>query len=193
MAPWSPRRILGATGFQQAGLSSLSRRRRHLGRIRVRAFDAGRGRAAVDPAGGHSRTADALSASELPSARRSATRFSRIGRSSVKTTTSAITAQACIRNCARWSRHSATPAAPIWIGAGASRTAREPYTFTRAEPRYRRPFPGLDDDEQVRHKGELVYPNLFLSVACDHVAAFILWPPRRGAYRYHLPFPVRAP
>ena len=43
----------------------------------------------------------------------------------------------------------------------------------------RRAFPGLDADEQVRHKGELVYPNLFLSVACDHVAAFILQP--RGA------------
>jgi Rieske 2Fe-2S family protein len=36
-------------------------------------------------------------------------------------------------------------------------------------------------DEQVRHKGELVYPNLFLSAACDHVAAFILQP--RGAER----------
>ena len=35
---------------------------------------------------------------------------------------------------------------------------------------------GLDADEQVRHKGELVYPTLFLSAACDHVAAFILTP-----------------
>ena len=26
----------------------------------------------------------------------------------------------------------------------------------------------------MRHKGELVYPNLFLSLACDHVAVFIL-------------------
>jgi len=33
----------------------------------------------------------------------------------------------------------------------------------------------------VRHKGELVYPNLFLSLACEHVAAFILRP--RGAAR----------
>jgi hypothetical protein len=39
----------------------------------------------------------------------------------------------------------------------------------------------LDADEQVRHKGELVYPNVFLSVACDHVAAFILQP--RGPER----------
>ncbi|HXA36909.1 MAG TPA: aromatic ring-hydroxylating dioxygenase subunit alpha [Steroidobacteraceae bacterium] len=50
------------------------------------------------------------------------------------------------------------------------------YTFTHSGTSARRAFPGLDADEQVRHKGELVYPNLFLSVACDHVAAFILQP-----------------
>jgi glycine betaine catabolism A len=50
------------------------------------------------------------------------------------------------------------------------------YTFTRSGTTRRRAFPGLDADEQVRHKGELVYPNVFLSVACDHVAAFILQP-----------------
>jgi Rieske 2Fe-2S family protein len=50
------------------------------------------------------------------------------------------------------------------------------YTFTHTGTTSRRPFPGLDEDEQVRHKGELVYPNLFLSVACDHVAAFVLQP-----------------
>ena len=55
------------------------------------------------------------------------------------------------------------------------------YTFTHSGTTARRAFPGLDADEQVRHKGELVYPNLFLSVACDHVAAFILQP--RGAER----------
>ncbi len=50
------------------------------------------------------------------------------------------------------------------------------YTFTHSGTAARRPFPGLDADEQVRHKGELVYPNMFLSVACEHVAAFILRP-----------------
>jgi Rieske 2Fe-2S family protein len=50
------------------------------------------------------------------------------------------------------------------------------YTFTSSGTTVRRPFPGLNDDERVRHKGELVYPNLFLSAACDHVAAFILRP-----------------
>ena len=50
------------------------------------------------------------------------------------------------------------------------------YTFTASGTTVRRAFPGLTDDERVRHKGELAYPNLFLSVACDHVAAFILRP-----------------
>jgi len=55
------------------------------------------------------------------------------------------------------------------------------YTFTLSGTTKRRPFPGLDADEQVRHKGELIYPNLFVSLACDHVAVFILEP--RGAAR----------
>ena len=58
------------------------------------------------------------------------------------------------------------------------------YTFTDSGITARRPFPGLNEDEQVRHKGELVYPNLFLSVACDHVAAFLLQP--RGPDRTHI-------
>ena len=55
------------------------------------------------------------------------------------------------------------------------------YTFTGTGTTARRAFPGLNEDEQVRHKGELVYPNLFVSLACDHVAVFILQP--RGAAR----------
>lgn len=47
-------------------------------------------------------------------------------------------------------------------------------TFTVSGVSSRRSFPGLDEDEQVRHKGELVYPNLFLSLSREHVAAFIL-------------------
>ena len=50
------------------------------------------------------------------------------------------------------------------------------YTFTRSGTSRRRPFPTLSEEERVRHKGELVYPNLFLSLACDHVAAFVLQP-----------------
>jgi glycine betaine catabolism A len=49
-------------------------------------------------------------------------------------------------------------------------------TFTWTGKTKRAPFPGLNEDEQARHKGELIYPNLMLSLACDHVAAFTLWP-----------------
>jgi Rieske 2Fe-2S family protein len=47
-------------------------------------------------------------------------------------------------------------------------------TFTFSGESSRRSFPALDEDEQVRHKGDLVYPNLFLSLAREHVVAFIL-------------------
>jgi len=49
-------------------------------------------------------------------------------------------------------------------------------TFTWTGKTNRAPFRGLNDDEKVRHKGELIYPNLMLSLACDHAAAFSLWP-----------------
>jgi Rieske 2Fe-2S family protein len=49
-------------------------------------------------------------------------------------------------------------------------------TFTFSGTTARAPFPGLNDDEKVRHKGELIYPNFMLSLAADHVAAFTLWP-----------------
>jgi glycine betaine catabolism A len=50
------------------------------------------------------------------------------------------------------------------------------FTFTRSGTTSRAPFPGLSEAEKLRHKGELVYPNLFLSLSSDHVAAFILTP-----------------
>ena len=50
------------------------------------------------------------------------------------------------------------------------------YTFTSSGTTRRRAFPTLNEDERVRHKGELAYPNLFLSLACDHAAVFILEP-----------------
>ena len=49
-------------------------------------------------------------------------------------------------------------------------------TFTWTGTTDRAPFPGLNEDERTRHKGELNYPNLFLSLAADHVTAYILWP-----------------
>jgi Rieske 2Fe-2S family protein len=50
------------------------------------------------------------------------------------------------------------------------------YTFTQRGTSSRRAFPSLNQDERERHKGELVYPNLFVSLACDHAAVFILLP-----------------
>ncbi|MGH7580568.1 MAG: aromatic ring-hydroxylating oxygenase subunit alpha [Gemmatimonadales bacterium] len=50
------------------------------------------------------------------------------------------------------------------------------WTFTGNGTSNRAPFEGLNEDERVRHKGELVYPNLLLSLAAEHVAAFTLWP-----------------
>ncbi len=47
-------------------------------------------------------------------------------------------------------------------------------TFTKSGTTNRRFFPGLNADEQVRHKGDLLYPNLFVSMASDHGAVFIL-------------------
>lgn len=50
------------------------------------------------------------------------------------------------------------------------------YTFTRTGKTKRAPFAGLSEEEKIRHKGELCFPNLMISLACDHVAAFLLWP-----------------
>ncbi len=45
------------------------------------------------------------------------------------------------------------------------------WTFTTTGTSTRSPFPDLDEAERVRHKGELVYPNLLLSLSAEHVAA----------------------
>jgi len=55
------------------------------------------------------------------------------------------------------------------------------YTFSYSGKTDRRPFPTLNEDERQRHKGEVLYPNLFVSLACDHAAVFILQP--RGPER----------
>ncbi len=49
-------------------------------------------------------------------------------------------------------------------------------TFSLSGTTTRAPLAGLDEHERTRHKGELVYPNLMLSLACDHVAAFSVFP-----------------
>lgn len=50
------------------------------------------------------------------------------------------------------------------------------WTFTASGTSTRAPFPGLSDTEKTHHKGEVAYPNLLLSLAAEHVAAFVLWP-----------------
>jgi len=50
------------------------------------------------------------------------------------------------------------------------------WTFTHSGTSAREAFPGLSDDERVRHKGELIYPNFMISLSADHVAAFTVWP-----------------
>jgi Rieske 2Fe-2S family protein len=47
-------------------------------------------------------------------------------------------------------------------------------TYTATGTSSRASFPGLNDIERVNHFGELIYPNLMLSLSRDHVAAFIL-------------------
>lgn len=49
-------------------------------------------------------------------------------------------------------------------------------TFTWNGTTTRSSFPDLDEYERIRHRGELVYPNLMLSLSHDHVAAFLIWP-----------------
>ena len=55
------------------------------------------------------------------------------------------------------------------------------WTFTTTGTTTRQALPGLSEAERVRHKGDLVYPNLMLSASADHVAAFVLRP--RGVDR----------
>lgn len=53
-------------------------------------------------------------------------------------------------------------------------------TFTASGQTTRAPFPGLDANELVRHKGELIYPNCMISLSMDHVAVFTLFPRDAG-------------
>lgn len=50
------------------------------------------------------------------------------------------------------------------------------YTFTPSGTTTRLPFPGLNEDEKVLHLGEQMFPNLLVSLSCDHVAVFVIWP-----------------
>jgi Rieske 2Fe-2S family protein len=49
-------------------------------------------------------------------------------------------------------------------------------TFTLTGTTNRAPFPGLSQQDRERHIGELILPNLMLSLSADHIAAFTVWP-----------------
>ena len=53
-------------------------------------------------------------------------------------------------------------------------------TFTFSGQTTRAPFPGLDENEKIKHKGELIYPNFMISLSMDHVAAFTVFPRDAG-------------
>ena len=53
-------------------------------------------------------------------------------------------------------------------------------TFTASGQTARGPFPGLDENELVKHKGELIYPNFLISASMDHIAAFTVFPRDAG-------------
>jgi Rieske 2Fe-2S family protein len=54
------------------------------------------------------------------------------------------------------------------------------WTFTMSGTTHRRPFAGLNEDELIRHKGELIYPNFMCSLSAEHAAAFTVWPQGPG-------------
>lgn len=62
------------------------------------------------------------------------------------------------------------------------------WTYTFSGTTNRKPFAGLSELEKIRHKGELIYPNLMLSMSADHGAAFILWPIAPGRTRVDVRF-----
>ncbi len=67
------------------------------------------------------------------------------------------------------------------------------FTFTRSGVSDRSPFPDLSEQEKSRHKGELVYPNLFLSLSPEHVVAFRLLPEAPDRTRIFCDFLFDAP
>jgi Rieske 2Fe-2S family protein len=73
------------------------------------------------------------------------------------------------------------PAFRVQGGAGLDWDSGVPHrpgadTYSMSGTSKRASFPRLNEDERINHKGELVYPNLMLSLSREHAAAFRLWP-----------------
>jgi glycine betaine catabolism A len=62
------------------------------------------------------------------------------------------------------------------------------WTYTFSGTTNRKPFDTLDEHERINHKGELIYPNLMLSMSAEHGAAFLLWPMAAGRTRVECRF-----
>ena len=158
------------------GLRPAPGRRRDLAAVRVRAPDAGAGRAAVRAGGARGRDARATTASATWSPGRCCATTSRpTTRCCSRTTTSATTAGPCTPSCPGWCRRSPAAASDLDWDQGIPHREGA-WTFTMTGTTDRAPLPGLDEHERTRHKGDLVYPNLMLSASADHVAAFVLHP-----------------
>ena len=106
----------------------------------------------------------------------SSTRSRPIGRRSSRTTTSATTAARSTPNSASWSPPSRQGGGADLDWENGIEHREGAWTFTATGTTNRQPFPGLSPEEKERHKGQLIYPNLMLSLSADHVAAFTLWP-----------------
>ncbi len=61
-----------------------------------------------------------------------------------------------------------------WDNGVPHRPGADTYSMTGISKRAS--FPRLNEEERVKHKGELVYPNLMLSLSREHAVAFRLWP-----------------
>jgi Rieske 2Fe-2S family protein len=68
-----------------------------------------------------------------------------------------------------------------WAAGIEHRAGAWTFSFSGGSPRT--PFGDLDADERVRHKGELIYPNLLLSLSAEHAASLLLEPLSAGRTR----------
>ena len=66
------------------------------------------------------------------------------------------------------------------------------WTFTASGTTTRASFPRLTEEERVRHKGRLVYPNLLLSLSADHVVVVHAPAPVGRTDHRRVRLPVRA-
>ena len=77
-------------------------------------------------------------------------------------------------------------------GRAAFRIAPAPIPSPPRAPRAAAPSRRSTRTSACATRASCCIPNLFMSLACDHAAVFILQPRSADAHRHHLSFPVRA-